>query len=118
MSYAKTDFGPFPAGIGKQSAIELFQYVRTGTDASAVLIFRKPKAMGLFGERRTAAYPQAGTDSELWQYIASIHASYLVEGPIDDPIWHAFIQRNENRLSVAYSNSEFKVYRTSAETAH
>src|SRR5207248_5801621 len=41
MSYAKTDFGPFPAGIGKQSAIELFQYVRTGTDASAVLIFRK-----------------------------------------------------------------------------
>lgn len=111
--YSKADFGPIPEGIGKRETQEFFQYVRTRTEPDAVFIFRKPKALGLFGERRSSVYPATGTDRGIWAYITNIHASYLVEGPsnLDEPYWHPFLARNQARWVETYSNSDFKVYK-------
>jgi len=109
--YRRMDFGAFPDGIAKKETVAFFQYVRNNTEPTAVFIFRKPKALGLFGQRLTSVYPAEGTDGQLWQYIESIHATYLVKYPIDDPLWHTFLNRNRDRLIETYSNADFKVYK-------
>ena len=109
--YSKANFGPIPGGIGKAETQEFFQYVRGHTEPNAIIVFRKPKALGLFGERQSSAYPPNATDQETWEYIDRIHAAYLVEGPIDELSWHIFLGRNKARLSEVYSNTDFKLYR-------
>ncbi len=110
-SYSKVDFRTIPGGFGNTKCMEFFRYVREKTDPTSVFIFRKPKALGLFGDRSTSVYPASGSDSELWNYINSVHADYVVESPIDDPFWDEFLDRNRTRLTQAYSNGDFKVYR-------
>ena len=114
-SYATTDFGPFREGISTKEAADFFRYVSNETDRDAIFIFRKPKALGLFGRRRAAVYPLDGTDSQNWHYIMSIHAAYLVDAPIDDSSWHSFIKGNRSKLTQTYSNSQFTVFRVPSE---
>ena len=110
-NYSKMDFGTIPGGFGNLKCTEFFEYVKEQTDPTSVFIFKKPRALGLFGERRTSGYPAPGSDADLWNYINSVHASYLVESPIDAPFWDQFVDRNRPRLCEVYSNGDFKVYK-------
>jgi hypothetical protein len=53
-------------------------------------------------------------ENALWKYFATIHADYLVEGPIDEPYWHSFIASQKDKLIEVYSNREFTLYKISA----
>jgi len=110
-AYSKMTFGEMPDGVGKKEVGELFEYVRANTDPTSVLIFRRPRALGLFAERRSSAYHPYRNENDLWQYFNKIHADYLVEGPIDEPYWHTFIASQKPKLRDVYSNSEFTVYK-------
>jgi len=110
-AYSKKTLGPIHEGIEKKETVEFFHYVREKTDPRAVFIFAKPRALGLFGERKTSIYPISGGDAQVWDYISSVSGTYLVRGPMDDPFWYAFIDRNRNRLLETYSNHDFTVYK-------
>jgi hypothetical protein len=110
-SYTKADFGPIQEGIGKRETQELFQYVREKTEMEAVFIFKKPRALGLFAERRASIYPATGSDKDLWRYIETIHASYIVKSPIDEPYWSDFIEKNRVNLQQTFVNADFTVYK-------
>jgi hypothetical protein len=97
-----------------KNGYELFDYVRTNTEPTAVFVFRKPRALGLFGERRTSMYHPYHDENDLWKYFTTIHADYLVEGPIDEPYWHTFIASQKDKLLEVHSNPEFTVYKITA----
>jgi hypothetical protein len=113
-NYSKMDFRTISGGFGDSKCVDFFQYVKNQTDPTSVFIFRKPKALGLFGERRTSVYPASGDDAGLWNYINGVHANYLVESPIDDPFWVQFLNRNTSRLTQVYSNGDFTIYKVPA----
>lgn len=110
-AYSKKSLGPMPEGIGKRETVDFFQYVRTRTNAREVFIFTKPRALGLLGERKASIYPISGSDEQIWDYMSSVSARYLIKGPMDDPFWNAFLQRNSSKLLETYSNRDFTVYK-------
>lgn len=109
-AYSKLNFGPITEGVGNVKTKELFQYVSNKTEPQSVLIFRKPKAMGLYTQRFTSAYPDDGDDDDIWRYIGAIQASYVITSPIDDPNWSEFIRRNQSKLNKVFVNPDFTVY--------
>lgn len=109
-AYSKLNFGPIREGVGNVETKGLFQYLSEKTKPQSVLVFRKPKAMGLYTERFTSAYPATGNEDDIWRYIATIQASYVITSPIDDPYWSEFIRRNQSRLKKVFNNSDFTVY--------
>lgn len=115
--YSKLDFRTVPGGFGNATCIDFFNYVKGQTDPSSLFIFRKPKALGLFGERRTSVYPASGSDSDMWKYINSVHANYLVESPIDDSSWDDFVERNRSRMTQVYSNGDYTIFRVPPSSA-
>jgi hypothetical protein len=112
--YSRTDFGPLPDGVGKSETRQFFEWART--QAGQVVVFRKPRALVLFGGVRAAALHESGDDASLWSYLARIQASYLVVGPRDlEAQYQAFlgdfVSRHRERLEEVYSNPDFRVYR-------
>jgi hypothetical protein len=98
----------------------LFHFVANNTSPNDVIVFRRARALTLFTQREASPYHWVRNDNDLWQYFCSIHAAYLIDGPIDfsDPVPGApdgffigFIERHEGELQTVYSNSGFNVYK-------
>jgi hypothetical protein len=109
-SYAAARYGPIPEGVGKKETREFFSYIQNNTDPKSVIIFRKPRALGLFTQRLASAYPEDGDDEALWEYIKAIHATHLATSPIDEPFWNEFIKRNMPLLGNRFVNADFALY--------
>jgi len=129
------NFTKFENGVEKKESVELFNFVRKHTPHDSVFIFRKPRVLALYTDRRSSAYyiPRNNKD-ELWAYINKINATYIIETTIakdDQPKEDAskltnpvepvnledskeyldFIDRNRNMLETVFENADFRVYR-------
>jgi len=111
VKYSKTNYGPIMEGIDKEETTELFNFIKHGTDKSDVFVFRRPRALSLFTERSATVYHQTQEDAQLWDYFRKIGATYVIVGPIDEPFFREFVERNKDKLCAVYSNADFKVYR-------
>jgi hypothetical protein len=117
--YSTMKFGPL-SGVEDANAQNLFQYVSTRTKPSDVIVFRRARALSLFTDRSSATYHATRNDGELWNYLCSVHADYIIDGTPDllDPPKGAsstflrdFLARNSEKLQQTYVNPEFNVYR-------
>jgi len=116
--YRQMDFGPIRDGIEKRETQEFFRYVRDNTPANAIFICSRPRALALFTQRAAAVTPILGSDQaeeDAWKFLGTIHASYLVNSPMDDPLWVDFLSRNRSALVESFSNRDIVVYRLAAE---
>ena len=82
-NYTTIDFGPIREGVERKESKELFQYVRTHTQPEDIFIFRKPRALALFTDRKAAVYPKPSGNSSMsdetaWNYFHDIQASYFI----------------------------------------
>ena len=111
LRYPGMHYGSLREGIGVPATVELFDYIRTQTPASAVFVFRKPRALSLFGERAATIYHEARSDDELWDFLTRIHATHLVVGRLEPAYWKDFVARKQPALEVAFANAGFTVYR-------
>jgi hypothetical protein len=117
--YTKLEFGPIREGIIKSEAQQFFEYVRGKTGENDTFVFRKPRALTLFTERKASTWHQPAGDQDLWDYFRKINATFLVLGPVgiepeDQEYLSRFIGRNGDRLEKTYSNKDFEVYRIKA----
>jgi hypothetical protein len=111
LRYPGMAYGHLRDGVGTPDAVDLFAFVKTGTPASAVLVFRKPRALSLFAERHAAISHEARSDEEQWQFLARIRATHLVVGRREGPHWRSFVERNRAALELVHANPGFAVYR-------
>ncbi len=109
-------------GILKPESVALFDYVRTATNEDDVLVFIKPRAMSLLTSRRASAYHVPNDDARLWDYFDRIGATWLAvvendgafadaEEPARLAYLRDFARRNAPRLSLAFANADFSLYR-------
>ncbi len=108
--YDRLDYGEIREGIAKRESVDLFEFVRQTIPREELVIFRKPRALALYGNVRAAGY-HASTDSDLWNYFRDIKASYLITGILDEPFLPDLIRRHADCFQPVYSNADFTVYR-------
>lgn len=93
-----------------EESIEMFNYISTNTLNDDVIIFRKPRVMTLYTNRR--AILVTGFDQ-----IISSNATYIVTGckellsaykPLIEP---SVIQDHEESFKLVFQNDDYKVYR-------
>lgn len=108
--YSRANFGPIPEGVGRETTVQMFNFIINNTDTRDVLICRKPRALALFTGRSATVYRPGQDDGELWSFAQSIGAKYLVVGPVDSADIMTFVGRHQNNLEVVYTNADFKLY--------
>lgn len=124
--YTTLDFGPIREGIERNESKELFQYLRAHTHPDEIIIFRKPRALALFTDRRASVYPRPSdnsstSDGTAWNYFHDIQASYLIVGTtawarnsrsIQDTQWERqFVERYKECFEEVFVNADFTVYK-------
>jgi hypothetical protein len=77
-AHARIERGPIAPGPTTPESVEMFTFMREQTPADAVVLFAKPRAMALFGERPTAIWPDGADPASVWCYGAAIGASHIV----------------------------------------
>jgi hypothetical protein len=101
-------------GVGTPEAADLFAYVRSSTQPDDVVIFQKARALSLYTGRPAASYHVTGDDAELWGFIQSVNAAYIVTSREaffrDREFFNDFVARHGERLEQVYANGEFTVY--------
>ena len=124
--YTTLDFGPIREGIERKESKELFQYLRVHTHPDEMIIFRKPRALALFTDRRASIYPRPSdnsstADGTVWNYFHDIRARYLIVGTtawarnlviFRDIRWERqFVERYKECFEEVFSNADFTVYK-------
>jgi hypothetical protein len=114
--YAARAAGPTP-GIHTAQSAELFEAVRTQLPKDAVVIFRKPRAMALFGQRRSAVWARRVDEEASWRNMTELGATHLVvpkrEAGLDSP---GYLRYDRNAappafLERVFANDHFTLYR-------
>lgn len=120
--YATLDWGPLAHGVDTPEARELFRCVADRTRPDDVVLFAKPRAMALMAGRASAAPYVPEHDDQLWTYLRSVRAAYLVVSNRDGVFGRAenaelarflraFVARHAGRFAAVSANADFTVYR-------
>jgi hypothetical protein len=111
--YYRATKAPWYPRIDNANARSLFTFVRASTPPTAVIIFKKPRALALYTGRRGAIY----TTSEHrhpWQFIEKIGATFIVtiRRSTQDSGYVTDLERERpHSLAGVFANDEFVVYR-------
>lgn len=112
--YSTMPFGRLHDGIGKAESRELFDFVKTSVPRDQVIVFSRPRALALFGERTVTPPSRAAGGCRLWHYIRSVGATYVVTGPgeANDEAKHlaGFVRDFSSNLREVLRNADVAVY--------
>jgi hypothetical protein len=126
IAYARTDWGAYHEGISDPQFLNVCDFIRTHTQRSDVILFRKPRLLALLTERRASVYPihddRVSEPSELWGYASKLGAKYIIANDatagLNDPdafngnrSLALFLEVYRDRLDLAYQVDHFRVYR-------
>jgi len=119
--YSTLPFGPLQEGIAKRESVELFDFVKASTHPADVIVFSRPRALALFGERTVTPPSRPADPCALWQYVRRVRATYLVTGP-DSSNENAkylarFVRDFAPNLREVMRNADVAVYRVESAPA-
>jgi len=119
--YSTLPFGRLQEGIGKPESVQLFDFVKTSTSRDDVIVFSRPRALSLFGERTVTPPSRSTEPCDLWRYIRHVRAGYLVTGPgaaNDEAKYLAtFVRDFAPNLREVMRNADVAIYRVESAPA-
>jgi hypothetical protein len=94
--YSSAQYGPLREGVGTNSSVALFRWIRTNTGTRDVFIFWKPRALSLYTGRPAATYQLASTDA-VCNFVTSINTKYVVVSQLssDDKTYLTRVVRSQ-----------------------
>jgi len=98
---------------GRPSFNQLCTFIRSHTDPTDVIIFRRSRALSLFTSRPASVYDYKNPN-RLADYVGKIHAAYIISSPIfeeDRDTLIPFIRGHSSLMNQVYENADFQVYR-------
>ena len=112
--YSTMPFGQLREGIGKAESRELFDFVKASIPRDQVIVFSRPRALALFGERIVTPPSRTADECHLWVYIKRVGATYVVTGPgaaNDEAKYLAgFVRDFSSNLREVLRNADVAVY--------
>jgi hypothetical protein len=119
-SYSTVDLEHIDGPLDPE-AQEMLQYIRAHTEPDDVILFEKPRLLGLLANR-SAMIPtrveSAADDKVALRFYRSIGAKYLITGrafPTDATYLRPFLSRNGDWARETWSNGEFQLWEIHAE---
>jgi hypothetical protein len=112
--YWKQDFGPIRETTGLPEFNQLCQAVRENTGPQDSILYIRARALSLYTGRLASAPNYRGSQAELWQWAASIHAKYLLTTNSfndDQGFLARFVESNAGSFDLVYENANFRLYR-------
>lgn len=114
-SYKSVDFDRIPGGLSTPGLEETFDFIREQTPADAVFLFRKPRVLAHYCDRRAATLHD-GPQEEQLEFARSIDADYIVSRLGDDEEWvQVFMQRNDERTERVFRSGAMEIHRFTAD---
>ncbi len=107
-------------GPQETESVEMFDYIRKNVPEESVIIFKKPKALALYTERRTASTFFDQSSDDVKKMILAFHVDYLVintdntPGLLDLPS-QKYIEENPNDFTLIWKNSKFLLYKKAVQ---
>lgn len=115
--YLKADLSPIREGLFDPDFVELCQFIRSNTPADSRFIFRKPRVFTLGTDRAAATYHQPADRGDLWKFIRSIGASYIIVANIpavdfesDRTYLRPFVAAYQTDLTSVYRNDHYELF--------
>lgn len=97
-------------GPESKDATEMFNYIRD-TPANAVIMFVKPRVMGLYTERKSVCNSLDAKPDFIHDEVRNFGVNYLVRTSIENNIGlDNYIDEYPHMLSLVFENESFKVY--------
>ena len=119
--YSTLPFGRLQEGIGKPESVQLFDFVRTSTARDDVIVFSRPRALSLFGERTVTPPSRPADPCDLWRYLRHVRAGYVVTGPgaanAEAQYLSNFVRDFTPNLREVMRNADVAVYRVESAPA-
>jgi len=116
-AYAVIGFSPMKDGVFKKENFELFGFIKNKTSPSDVIVFRQPRVIALYAERKAAGY-NPDFRGDFWPFLTRVKATYLVVATRKSVLWwpHGdalaiFVAENPERTTAVFHNSDYTVYR-------
>lgn len=109
--------GPSPVnhGVLDPEAIELYDFIKSNTPNDSLIIFKRPRILALFTQRRSAAYSGDLTICQSWENFQQLGATYLLISTggqqTEYPNLLNLIDEQTNKLALVFENPSFKFYR-------
>lgn len=119
VNYYRIDYLPYRYGIATKASQELFDYIKNATAGDSLVIFQKPRAMALFGERKSSSYHykygKEFDSAEFEKFLTNIGATHVV---ISNGVWGKeesvryveWAKSETSFLVEKYRNTDFSVY--------
>lgn len=112
-AYKNINYGPIKP-IGTKECTKLFTFIKDYTNKTDIIIFRKPRVLSLYTDRKSSGYHRAKEDRELWIYFKQIGASYIIVANDllnKNRYTEKFVDKYRGHLEKVYSSIKFRVYR-------
>ena len=82
---------------------------------NSITIFRKPRVLTLYTDRKSSVYHAAENPAELWTYFKKIGATHLVvkshgHNFVEGEYYLATVQYYKDGLILIFQNTNFEVY--------
>jgi len=113
--YLKKDFSNYSFGVEKKETRDMFNFIRDNTPQDSITIFRKPRILALYTNRKSSVYHEVENPEELWLYFKKIGATHLIVKPnssnfVEKDYFLETLQYYRNALTQIYQNPNFEVY--------
>lgn len=126
-TYSLRTFADFPEGVEKRETVELFNFLRQDTRADSVIVFRHPRVLALYTNRRSLVYHKTERPDQLWDFFQQVGATYLVVAKDDRIFQHVsgatvinaqpqqsfmlpWVEHYRDRFTKVFENGDFVVY--------
>ncbi|MBI3533888.1 MAG: hypothetical protein HY072_00155 [Deltaproteobacteria bacterium] len=113
-------FGPWNQ-MDNPLTTDVFDFVKQNTDPKDVLIFDRPAFSGFFTKRNSSIAFISKNDDEMFDYMRSIHAKYLIITEFIPELKDhmlGVVQRNKGMFNLVYSNPAYKIFIIQLNSAH
>ena len=116
--YSTSNLGSLPESVTGPEATALFAWARASTRENDIFVFRKPRALMLFAERR-AACPRSNSPRHFVGFAKRMGARYVIVNRerSGQKRLRAFLARRPESFVRVYANDKFEVYRILAYDA-
>ena len=109
--YTSLDFRTIRSGVHNRETIELFHFISDNTEKSAVFLFKNPRILNLYTDRRASVYFHPAKIDDLWKYVLQISATHLIYEKKGPSYLNDFIQEYQSSLEDIFNNDDFRVFR-------
>jgi len=106
---------PIPVSVYDKSSVELFDFVRTNLPKDSLIVFSKPRVLGLFGDRKSTIWPNVKLENVAWKNLRNIGATHIVfprvGAGLTPPPFMGPKRDIPDLLAPVFANDFFTVYR-------